>query len=90
MGFSKQVMDVYIIVVFQTVFNHANVHFELGPLKYLIVTPISITGIIPPTMPPSTKNAAHFAFLDYLFGFWRCVVKQVSLKNMAFSGRLHA
>ena len=32
MGFSKQVMDVYIIVVgFQAVFNHANVHLNWGP-----------------------------------------------------------
>ncbi|MDP3833515.1 MAG: sterol desaturase family protein, partial [Hydrogenophaga sp.] len=40
LGFSKEVIDAYIIVVgFQAVFNHANVSVRLGPLRYLIVTP---------------------------------------------------
>jgi hypothetical protein len=40
LGFSKDVIDAYIVVVgFQAVFNHANVSVRLGPLRYLIVTP---------------------------------------------------
>ncbi|CAN5297246.1 sterol desaturase family protein [soil metagenome] len=70
LGFEKSVMDAYIIVVgFQAVFNHANVHLPWGPLKYLVVTPdfhhwhhSSDTAAI-------DKNyAAHYAFLDFLFG----------------------
>ena len=40
LGFSKEVIDAYIIIVgFQAVFNHANVSVRLGPLRYVIVTP---------------------------------------------------
>ncbi len=40
LGFSEGVINAYIIIVgFQAVFNHANVHLPWGPLKYLIVTP---------------------------------------------------
>ena len=39
-GFSKEVIDAYIVIVgFQAVFNHANVSVRLGLLRYLIVTP---------------------------------------------------
>lgn len=70
MGFSKSVMDVYIIVVgFQAVFNHANVHLPWGPLKYLIVTPDFHHWHHSSDEAAIDKNyAAHFSFIDYLFG----------------------
>jgi sterol desaturase/sphingolipid hydroxylase (fatty acid hydroxylase superfamily) len=70
MGFSKNVMDVYIIIVgFQAVFNHANVSVRLGPLRYLIVTPNFHHWHHSQDAEAIDKNyAAHFAFIDYLFG----------------------
>lgn len=70
LGFSKQVIDAYIIVVgFQAVFNHANVSVRLGPLRYLIVTPNFHHWHHSQDAEAIDKNyAAHFAFLDYLFG----------------------
>ncbi len=68
-GFEKSVMDMYIIVVgFQAVFNHANVHLPWGPLKYLIVTPDFHHWHHSSDDAAIDKNyAAHFAFLDYFF-----------------------
>ena len=70
LGFSKDVIDAYIIVVgFQAVFNHANVSVRLGPLRYLIVTPNFHHWHHSQDGEALDKNyAAHFAFLDYLFG----------------------
>jgi sterol desaturase/sphingolipid hydroxylase (fatty acid hydroxylase superfamily) len=70
MGFEKHVMDAYIIVVgFQAVFNHANVHLPWGPLKYLIVTPDFHHWHHSSDRAALDRNyAAHYAFLDYLFG----------------------
>lgn len=70
LGFPKEVMDVYIIVVgFQAVFNHANVSLPWGPLKYLIVTPDFHHWHHSSEREAIDRNyAAHFAFLDYLFG----------------------
>ncbi|WP_395007689.1 sterol desaturase family protein [Undibacterium sp.] len=70
LGFEKTVMDVYIIVVgFQAVFNHANVHLPWGPLKYLIVTPDFHHWHHSSDEIAIDKNyAAHFSFLDYVFG----------------------
>ena len=70
LGFDKEVMDVYIIIVgFQAVFNHANVHLPWGPLKYLIVTPDFHHWHHSSDDVAIDRNyAAHFAFLDYLFG----------------------
>jgi sterol desaturase/sphingolipid hydroxylase (fatty acid hydroxylase superfamily) len=70
LGFSEAVINTYIIIVgFQAVLNHANVHVPWGPLRYLIVTPdfhhwhhSSDTEAI------DRNYAAHYAFLDYLFG----------------------
>jgi len=70
LGFSEAVINTYIIIVgFQAVLNHANVHFPWGPLRYIIVTPdfhhwhhSSDTEAI------DRNYAAHYAFLDYLFG----------------------
>jgi sterol desaturase/sphingolipid hydroxylase (fatty acid hydroxylase superfamily) len=69
-GFEKSVMDAYIIVVgFQAVFNHANVHLPWGPLKYLNVTPDFHHWHHSSDDAAIDKNyAAHYAFLDYLFG----------------------
>lgn len=70
LGFSRGVMDTYVLIVgFQAVFNHANVSMRWGFLQKLIVTPdfhhwhhSSDTAAI-------DKNyAAHFAFIDALFG----------------------
>ena len=70
LGFSKEVIDAYIVVVgFQAVFNHANVSVRLGPLRYLIVTPNFHHWHHSQDDEAIDKNyAAHFAFLDHLFG----------------------
>lgn len=70
LGFSKEVIDAYIVVVgFQAVFNHANVSVRLGPLRYLIVTPNFHHWHHSQDQEALDKNyAAHFAFLDHLFG----------------------
>lgn len=69
-GFDKAVMDAYIIVVgFQAVFNHANVRLPWGPLKYVIVTPdFHHWHHASEDVAIDRNYAAHFAFLDYLFG----------------------
>jgi sterol desaturase/sphingolipid hydroxylase (fatty acid hydroxylase superfamily) len=69
-GFNKEVMDVYIIVVgFQSVFNHSNVHLPWGPLKYLLVTPDFHHWHHSSDDAAIDKNySAHYAFLDYIFG----------------------
>jgi len=70
LGFSKPVLDAYIIVVgFQAVFNHANVSLPWGPLKYLLVTPDFHHWHHSSDRAALDRNyAAHFSFLDYLFG----------------------
>lgn len=70
LGFSKEVIDIYIIIVgFQAVFNHANVSVRLGPLRYIIVTPNFHHWHHSQDTEAIDKNyAAHFAFLDYIFG----------------------
>jgi sterol desaturase/sphingolipid hydroxylase (fatty acid hydroxylase superfamily) len=70
LGFSEAVMNAYIIVVgFQAVFNHANVHLPWGPLKYVLVTPDFHHWHHASDEEAIDKNyAAHYAFLDYLFG----------------------
>jgi sterol desaturase/sphingolipid hydroxylase (fatty acid hydroxylase superfamily) len=70
LGFSKEVIDAYIIVVgFQAVFNHANVNVRLGPLRYLIVTPNFHHWHHSQDTEAIDRNyAAHFSFIDHLFG----------------------
>ncbi len=70
LGFDKTVMDWYIVIVgFQAVFNHANVHLPWGPLKYIIVTPDFHHWHHSSDDVAIDKNyAAHYAFLDRLFG----------------------
>ncbi|WP_284618768.1 sterol desaturase family protein [Aquabacterium humicola] len=70
LGFSKEVIDAYIVIVgFQAVFNHANVDVRLGPLRYLIVTPNFHHWHHSQDDEAIDRNyAAHFAFLDHLFG----------------------
>jgi sterol desaturase/sphingolipid hydroxylase (fatty acid hydroxylase superfamily) len=70
LGFDKTVMDWYIVIVgFQAVFNHANVHLPWGPLKYVIVTPDFHHWHHSSDDVAIDKNyAAHYAFLDRLFG----------------------
>lgn len=70
LGFSKEVIDAYIVVVgFQAVFNHANVSVRLGPLRYLVVTPNFHHWHHSQDREALDRNyAAHFAFLDHLFG----------------------
>ncbi|MDM4768065.1 sterol desaturase family protein [Pelomonas sp. SE-A7] len=70
LGFSKPVIDAYIVVVgFQAVFNHANVSVGLGPLRHLIVTPNFHHWHHAQDPEAVDRNyAAHFAFLDHLFG----------------------
>jgi sterol desaturase/sphingolipid hydroxylase (fatty acid hydroxylase superfamily) len=70
LGFDKPVVDAYIVIVgFQAVFNHANVSARLGPLRYVIVTPNFHHWHHSADDEAIDKNyAAHFAFLDHLFG----------------------
>jgi sterol desaturase/sphingolipid hydroxylase (fatty acid hydroxylase superfamily) len=70
LGFSKEVIDAYIVIVgFQAVFNHCNVDVRLGPLRYIIVTPnFHHWHHSQDKEALDTNYAAHFAFLDYLFG----------------------
>jgi len=70
LGFSKEVIDAYIIIVgFQAVFNHANVSVRLGPLRYVIVTPNFHHWHHSQDDEALDRNyAAHFAFIDHLFG----------------------
>ena len=70
LGFSKEVIDAYIVIVgFQAVFNHANVSVRLGPLRYFIVTPNFHHWHHSQDTEAIDRNyAAHFAFLDYIFG----------------------
>ncbi|MHA4866933.1 sterol desaturase family protein [Duganella sp. PWIR1] len=70
LGFDKSVMDVYIIIVgFPAVFNHANVHLPWGPLRYLIVTPdFHHWHHSSDDIAIDRNYAAHYAFLDHLFG----------------------
>jgi sterol desaturase/sphingolipid hydroxylase (fatty acid hydroxylase superfamily) len=70
LGFEKSVIDTYIIIVgFQAVFIHANIHMSWGPLKYVIVTPNFHHWHHSSEEEAIDRNyAAHFAFLDYLFG----------------------
>ena len=70
LGFSKEVIDAHIIIVgFQAALNHCNVNVRLGPLRYVIVTPNFHHWHHSQDTEALDKNyAAHFAFLDYLFG----------------------
>lgn len=70
LGFSKGVIDAYIIIVgFQAVLNHANVSIKLGPLSWLLVTPNFHHWHHSQDKEALDRNyAAHFAFLDHLFG----------------------
>jgi len=70
LGFSKSVVDAYIIIVgLQAVFNHANVQMNFGRLGYFIVTPQFHHWHHSSDESAIDKNyAAHFSFLDYLFG----------------------
>jgi sterol desaturase/sphingolipid hydroxylase (fatty acid hydroxylase superfamily) len=70
LGFSKEVVDTYILIVgFQAVFNHANVSVRLGPLSHVIVTPNFHHWHHSQDQEALDRNyAAHFAFIDHLFG----------------------
>lgn len=70
LGFDKSVMDAYILVVgFQAVFNHANVHLNWGPLKYIIVTPDFHHWHHSSDAAAIDRNyASHYAFIDFLLG----------------------
>ena len=70
LGFSEAAMNGYILIVgFQAVFNHANVHLPWGPLRYVLVTPDFHHWHHASDDESIDKNyAAHYAFLDYLFG----------------------
>lgn len=70
LGFSKQVIDMYVITVgLQAVFNHANVNINFGWLKYIIVTPQFHHWHHSSDVAAIDRNyAAHFSFLDYCLG----------------------
>jgi sterol desaturase/sphingolipid hydroxylase (fatty acid hydroxylase superfamily) len=68
-GFSKHVLDAYILVVgFQAVFNHANIHVNWGPLRHVIVTPDFHHWHHSSDDEAIDRNyAAHFSFIDRFF-----------------------
>ena len=70
LGFSQRAIDAYVVIVgFQAVFNHCNVDVRLGWLRYVIVTPNFHHWHHSQDTEAIDRNyAAHFAFLDYLFG----------------------
>jgi sterol desaturase/sphingolipid hydroxylase (fatty acid hydroxylase superfamily) len=70
LGFSKAVLDAYIIIVgFQAVLIHSNVKLPWGWLRYIIVTPDFHHWHHSSDTEAIDKNyAAHFSFIDYLFG----------------------
>lgn len=70
LGFSERAINAYVIIVgFQAVFNHCNVDVRLGWLRYIIVTPNFHHWHHSRDTEAIDRNyAAHFAFLDYLFG----------------------
>lgn len=70
LGFSKGVMDAYIIIVgVQAVLNHSNVKLPWGPLKYVLVTPEFHHWHHSSDRAALDRNyAAHFSFIDYLLG----------------------
>lgn len=69
-GFSTEVVNAYIaFVAFQAVFDHANVSINPGWLRYVFVTPNFHHWHHSQDREALDKNyAAHFSFLDYLFG----------------------
>lgn len=70
LGFSKDVIDIYVIIVgVQAVFNHANVQIKFGWLQYFMVTPQFHHWHHASDKAAIDRNyAAHFSFLDYVFG----------------------
>jgi len=70
LGFSQQVIGLYVIIVgIQAVFNHANVQINLGWLRYVIVLPQFHHWHHASDKAAIDRNyAAHFSFIDYLFG----------------------
>lgn len=70
LGFSKQALDVYIVIVgFHAVLNHSNVRLPWGPLRYILVTPDFHHWHHSSERIALDRNyAAHFPFLDRLFG----------------------
>jgi len=70
LGFSRWAIDVYIIIVgFHAVLNHANVRLPWGPLSHLVVTPEFHHWHHASDREALDRNfAAHFPFLDRLFG----------------------
>ncbi len=69
-GFDKAVLDAYILVVgFHAVLNHSNLRLPWGPLKHIIVTPEFHHWHHSSDQQALDRNyAAHFSFLDRLFG----------------------
>lgn len=70
LGFSKDVLDAYIIIVgFQAVLIHSNIRLPWGWLRYIIVTPDFHHWHHATDEEAIDRNyAAHFSFIDYLFG----------------------
>lgn len=70
LGFNQSVVSTYIIIVgFQAVFNHSNVHLPWGPLKYIFVTPDFHHWHHASDDEAIDRNyAAHFSFIDYFLG----------------------
>lgn len=69
LGFSKPVMDAYIIIVgVQAVLNHSNIKLPWGPLKHVIVTPEFHHWHHSSDRAALDRNyAAHFSFIDQFF-----------------------
>jgi sterol desaturase/sphingolipid hydroxylase (fatty acid hydroxylase superfamily) len=70
LGFEQSAVNAYIaFVAFQAVFDHANVSVTPGIFRYVFVTPNFHHWHHSQDAEALDKNyAAHFSFLDYLFG----------------------
>ncbi len=70
LGFAPAVVDTFIVVGgLQAVFNHSNINARLGWLRWIVVTPNFHHWHHSRQAVALDRNfAAHFSFLDYLFG----------------------
>jgi sterol desaturase/sphingolipid hydroxylase (fatty acid hydroxylase superfamily) len=74
LGFSESAIQIYLpIVAVQALFVHSNVRFHLGPLRYLLTTPIVHHWHHSSDPKALDKNfAVTFSIIDVVFGTYYC------------------
>lgn len=86
LGFSKPVLDAYIVVVgFQAVLIHSNVKLPWGWLRYVIVTPTSVTGTIRPTPRRSTRTTRRICRSSTTCSARRCAARASACRKTTAS-----